>query len=369
MAVGAVGAIVAVRNAGDSRGQDDGLGLGTFKFTYIDVLDQTNLKEPMRLAVPMAFTPRPARMKNIKKMNLMQDKEAACRWLSRALQKSVTAIYLQKRGDDGWRLLPFPLQDDSPPFLEGTVVVVCCNGQTLDSDVTKNLPLNQLQKTKTRGVFNWINTAVKSLSGSHDKDKASPAAEMTTHVADVRKSLQELQAVKEETPQKEIQLDEELLAAAIEEPAAEDASKDDLARRKEDRKTSIANLTKNLNNIAAILEQHGSSIVSEMSQSSGPDSPLAIEQPEAISSQLRGLAATLEVDALSLAIDEFVEPLRASSKDSTRLHSISPDVPPRAATPTNPPNAFFCFSAACYNNGCKDGAQEDDEELADVKRV
>lgn len=369
MAVGAVGAIIAVRKAGDSTAQDDSLGLGTFKFTHINVFDQASLKEPVHLAVPLAFTPRPARMKN-KKSNLMQDKEAACRWLSRALQKSVTAIYLQRNCDDGWQLLPFPLQDDSPPFPEGTVVVVCCNDQALDADFIKNLPLNQLQKTKARGVFNWINSAMKTFNGSHDKGKASPAAEMTTHVADVRKSLCELRAVKENTPQEEIQLDEELLAAAIEEPTAEHSNKDDLARRKEERKVTLAKLTKNLSNIAAILEQHGSSIVSEVSQSSqGEESPLAVEQPEAISSHLRGLAATLEIDALSLAFDDFVEAPRASSKESTSFRNISPHASPKAATPTNRINTFFCFSAVCYDNGCKEGAQEDDEELADVKRV
>eukprot|EP00930_Biecheleria_cincta_P028022 TRINITY_DN19563_c0_g1_i1.p1 TRINITY_DN19563_c0_g1~~TRINITY_DN19563_c0_g1_i1.p1 ORF type:complete len:364 (+),score=60.02 TRINITY_DN19563_c0_g1_i1:139-1230(+) len=361
MAVGAVGAIIGGKKAWEAK--DGGsLELGSFKFTYIDVYDQRDLKEPLHLPVPAAFLPNLSRKK---KTNLMQDKEAACRWLSRALQKRVTAIYIQRQSDDSWQLLLFPLPDDSPPFQDGTIAVVCCDGRGLHPDITEKLPLKQLEEVKRRGVFAWINKTVGAFS-TRSLGRTNPTAQVTTHLADVRQGLSELMA-EDTSASQERMLEETLLAAAREEPNGEETHEENRARRTLDRKASFAKLTQNLTHIATLIEQHGSSFISEASQSED----LAGQGNESISLHLRALAATLELDAL-VSEDELVEPPRMSSKTKSNVAEINTvplDVPPPVSMPTHRQDTLCCFSAACNTTGCGSQIQEDDEELGDVKRI
>lgn len=64
------------------------------------------------------------------------------KWLSRGMERQVTSAWIaaEQPGKSEWHLHEVPVQLSSSPFKDGTLVVVCCANESLNPDVSGQLP-------------------------------------------------------------------------------------------------------------------------------------------------------------------------------------------------------------------------------------
>eukprot|EP00438_Fugacium_kawagutii_P015403 Skav225163 [mRNA] locus=scaffold1056:332893:341115:- [translate_table: standard] len=64
------------------------------------------------------------------------------KWLSRGMERQVTSAWIaaEQPGKSEWNLHQVPVQLSSSPFKDGTLVVVCCANESLNPDVSGQLP-------------------------------------------------------------------------------------------------------------------------------------------------------------------------------------------------------------------------------------
>lgn len=125
---GNAGAVAAVVG----RRRDRAIDLGPLpKLKWVEVYDQKRLHRMHKIPVPRLFQ---RGQEHCGKLT----HEAVFRWLSRSLEKKVTAVYtgtappVAKNGSivGAWSLAEFDPEAESP-FVDGVAIVCCCNGEDL----------------------------------------------------------------------------------------------------------------------------------------------------------------------------------------------------------------------------------------------
>lgn len=125
MANSAAAAVVAQKLSSGSPQVDVPLP----RLQWIEVFDQQAPLEPHRLPVPRLF------QRGQEKCGRLQP-AAVQFWMSRGLEKKVTAIFTVQID----QLLAFDGPTEESPFVDGARVVVCCNGMTVDPEILAKLP-------------------------------------------------------------------------------------------------------------------------------------------------------------------------------------------------------------------------------------
>mmetsp|Transcript_46909 Transcript_46909/g.101921 ORF Transcript_46909/g.101921 Transcript_46909/m.101921 type:complete len:397 (+) Transcript_46909:77-1267(+) len=74
--------------------------------------------------------------------------EIVLEWLTVEFQQEVTQVFVQAFRASQWHLLPFDKCKAESSFVDGIVLVICCCGEALDSDIV--LPLGQLRTIPER---------------------------------------------------------------------------------------------------------------------------------------------------------------------------------------------------------------------------
>eukprot|EP00930_Biecheleria_cincta_P017570 TRINITY_DN13924_c1_g1_i1.p1 TRINITY_DN13924_c1_g1~~TRINITY_DN13924_c1_g1_i1.p1 ORF type:complete len:368 (+),score=43.48 TRINITY_DN13924_c1_g1_i1:29-1132(+) len=107
------------------------------KLPWIHLCDQQNVHKLIKVPVPKFFQRGQEHARRL-------TPEALHKWLSRVSGKNVTCVHIavgMRKSLDNRRLIPF--QYDSAvkmsPFVDGALVVVCCNGAALDPEVCSKL--------------------------------------------------------------------------------------------------------------------------------------------------------------------------------------------------------------------------------------
>ena len=68
--------------------------------------------------------------------------ESMKKWLSRGVERQVTSAWIafEQPGKSEWHLQEVPVQLNSSPFKDGTLVVVCCGNEALKANISGQLP-------------------------------------------------------------------------------------------------------------------------------------------------------------------------------------------------------------------------------------
>mmetsp|Transcript_42340 Transcript_42340/g.122941 ORF Transcript_42340/g.122941 Transcript_42340/m.122941 type:complete len:474 (+) Transcript_42340:212-1633(+) len=102
------------------------------KLTWVQVFEQWDLDTPKRIPVPRDIQ---RGHEDSGKLTLTD----VCKWLSRGLEQRVSAVHtcqaLPSSANSAWQMTEFHDDIRQSPFLDGTLVVCCCDGDLLRQDL------------------------------------------------------------------------------------------------------------------------------------------------------------------------------------------------------------------------------------------
>eukprot|EP00931_Biecheleriopsis_adriatica_P026166 TRINITY_DN15941_c0_g1_i1.p1 TRINITY_DN15941_c0_g1~~TRINITY_DN15941_c0_g1_i1.p1 ORF type:complete len:357 (-),score=71.14 TRINITY_DN15941_c0_g1_i1:56-1126(-) len=141
------------------------------KITWVTVYDQKELSVPHKFPVPRSFR---KGSKGSKGSDQLPTRDGALSWLSSALGRPVTAIYVQQKSGSRWTLerVENPSKDSFP---DGSILVTCHDNQPFDDEaVSARLPLLSKDEASAAILFarSTISTLKDVLSSGSTRRKA-----------------------------------------------------------------------------------------------------------------------------------------------------------------------------------------------------
>lgn len=134
------------------------------KMPWVWVCDQRTPSQPRKLPVPKYFQ---SGNEHVGKLTW----ESMKKWLSRGVERQVTSAWIavEQPGKSEWHLHEVPVQLSSSPFKDGTLVVVCCGNESLNPNVSGQLP----PPVKLRPFQNQASSDASVLGGKMWKSARS----------------------------------------------------------------------------------------------------------------------------------------------------------------------------------------------------